>query len=71
MKLVLEERKAKEVLLELEARHADILRLETNVRELHQIFLYTAMLVEEQVKQIFIYLYIIFIVVVVVCFLSF
>lgn len=46
----MEEGKAKKMLEDIEARHADIVRLEASVRELHQMFQDMALLVEEQVQ---------------------
>jgi t-SNARE complex subunit (syntaxin) len=40
---------AKQTLADIEARHNDIMRLETSIRELHDMFMDMAMLVESQV----------------------
>ena len=41
---------AKQTLADIEARHADIIKLENSIRELHDMFMDMAMLVESQVK---------------------
>lgn len=41
---------AKATLADIEARHADIMKLEDSIRELHDMFIDMAMLVESQVK---------------------
>ncbi|QQP34855.1 Uncharacterized protein FKW44_022895 [Caligus rogercresseyi] len=40
---------AKQTLADIEARHADIIKLETSIKELHDMFMDMAMLVENQV----------------------
>ena len=40
---------AKRTLEDIEARHADLLKLETSIKELHDMFMDMAMLVESQV----------------------
>lgn len=40
---------AKQTLADIEARHADIIKLENSIRELHDMFMDMAMLVESQV----------------------
>ena len=40
---------AKQTLADIEARHADIIKLETSIKELHDMFMDMAMLVESQV----------------------
>ena len=40
---------AKQTLADIEARHADIIKLENSIRELHDMFVDMAMLVESQV----------------------
>ena len=40
---------AKQTLADIEARHQDIVKLETSIRELHDMFMDMAMLVESQV----------------------
>ena len=42
---------AKQTLADIEARHADIIKLETSIKELHDMFMDMAMLVESQVKK--------------------
>lgn len=42
---------AKQTLADIEARHNDIMRLETSIRELHYMFMDMAMLVESQVNR--------------------
>lgn len=44
---------AKQTLADIEARHADIIKLENSIRELHDMFMDMAMLVESQVCFIF------------------
>ena len=44
---------AKQTLADIEARHADIIKLETSIKELHDMFMDMAMLVESQVIIIF------------------
>ena len=44
---------AKQTLADIEARHADIIKLETSIKELHDMFMDMAMLVESQVIEIF------------------
>lgn len=46
--LVMETKKAQETLADIEARHADILKLEKNIRELHEMFMDMSMLIESQ-----------------------
>lgn len=41
----------KQTLADIEARHNDIMRLETSIRELHYMFMDMAMLVESQVNR--------------------
>lgn len=45
----METQQAKQTLADIEARHADIIKLETSIRELHDMFMDMAMLVESQV----------------------
>jgi len=40
---------AKQTLADIEARHADIIKLESSIKELHDMFMDMAMLVESQV----------------------
>lgn len=42
---------SKQALSEIEARHKDIMRLESSIKELHDMFVDIAMLVENQVQQ--------------------
>lgn len=42
---------SKQALSEIEARHKDIMRLESSIKELHDMFVDIAMLVENQVHQ--------------------
>ena len=44
---------AKQTLADIEARHADIIKLETSIKELHDMFMDMAMLVESQVENNF------------------
>lgn len=41
----------KQALNDIEARHNDIIKLENSIRELHDMFMDMAMLVEQQVHQ--------------------
>lgn len=41
---------SKQALSEIEARHKDIVRLESSIKELHDMFVDIAMLVENQVR---------------------
>jgi hypothetical protein len=43
---------AKQTLADIEARHADIIKLETSIKELHDMFMDMAMLVESQVRTV-------------------
>lgn len=43
---------ARQTLADIEARHADIIKLETSIRELHDMFMDMAMLVESQVNSL-------------------
>ncbi|MPC27181.1 Syntaxin-1A [Portunus trituberculatus] len=45
----METQQAKQTLADIEARHEDIVKLETSIRELHDMFMDMAMLVESQV----------------------
>lgn len=49
---------SKQALNEIEARHKDIVRLESSIKELHDMFVDIAMLVESQVLTLPIYQYI-------------
>ncbi|KAL3191583.1 hypothetical protein MRX96_059681 [Rhipicephalus microplus] len=46
--IVMETQKARQTLAEIEARHNDIIKLEKSIRELHDMFMDMAMLVESQ-----------------------
>lgn len=50
----METQQAKQTLADIEARHADIIKLENSIRELHDMFMDMAMLVESQVRTIFV-----------------
>lgn len=45
----METQQARQTLADIEARHADIIKLENSIRELHDMFMDMAMLVENQV----------------------
>jgi t-SNARE complex subunit (syntaxin) len=47
----METQQAKQTLADIEARHADIIKLENSIRELHDMFMDMAMLVESQVNE--------------------
>lgn len=49
----METQQAKQTLADIEARHADIIKLENSIRELHDMFMDMAMLVESQVREHF------------------
>ncbi|KAK7065800.1 Syntaxin-1A, partial [Halocaridina rubra] len=46
--IIMETQQAKQTLADIEARHNDIIKLETSIRELHDMFMDMAMLVESQ-----------------------
>jgi len=46
----METQQARQTLADIEARHADIIKLENSIRELHDMFMDMAMLVENQVN---------------------
>ena len=46
----METQQARQTLADIEARHADIMKLENSIRELHDMFMDMAMLVENQVS---------------------
>lgn len=46
--IIMETQQAKQTLADIEARHEDIIKLETSIRELHDMFMDMAMLVESQ-----------------------
>lgn len=47
----METQQARQTLADIEARHADIIKLENSIKELHDMFMDMAMLVENQVYQ--------------------
>lgn len=47
--IIMETQQAKQTLADIEARHADIMKLEKSIQELHDMFMDMAMLVEQQV----------------------
>ena len=49
LKILMETKIAKQTLADIEARHNDILKLEQSIKELHDMFMDMAMLVESQV----------------------
>ena len=53
--IIMDTAAAKQTLADIEARHADIIKLETSIKELHDMFMDMAMLVESQVKNNFFY----------------
>lgn len=55
----METQQAKQTLADIEARHADIIKLENSIRELHDMFMDMAMLVENQVRYHIVFHYII------------
>lgn len=50
--IIMDTAAAKQTLADIEARHADIIKLETSIKELHDMFMDMAMLVESQVNNI-------------------
>lgn len=50
--IIMETQQAKQSLKDIEARHADIMKLENSIRELHDMFMDMAMLVENQGEMI-------------------
>ncbi|XP_044001989.1 syntaxin-1A isoform X2 [Aphidius gifuensis] len=50
--IIMETQQAKQTLADIEARHADIIKLETSIKELHDMFMDMAMLVESQGEMI-------------------
>ena len=48
--IMMDTAQAKQTLADIEARHADIIKLETSIKELHDMFMDMAMLVESQVS---------------------
>ena len=49
--IIMDTAAAKQTLADIEARHADIIKLETSIKELHDMFMDMAMLVDSQVSQ--------------------
>ena len=49
--IMMDTAQAKQTLADIEARHADIIKLETSIKELHDMFMDMAMLVESQVRR--------------------
>ena len=56
----METQQAKQTLADIEARHADIIKLENSIRELHDMFMDMAMLVESQVMKIGLHIFVCF-----------
>lgn len=50
--IIMDTAQAKQTLADIEARHADIIKLETSIKELHDMFIDMAMLVESQGEMI-------------------
>lgn len=50
--IIMETQQARQTLADIEARHADIMKLENSIRELHDMFMDMAMLVENQGEMI-------------------
>lgn len=46
--IVMETKKAQETVADINARHADIMKLEKNIKELHEMFMDMAMMIENQ-----------------------
>lgn len=53
--IITDTQQAKQTLADIEARHNDIMKLESSIRELHDMFMDMAMLVESQVRDNFIH----------------
>lgn len=51
LQIIMDTQQAKQTLRDIEARHNDIIKLETSIRELHDMFVDMAMLVESQVSE--------------------
>ena len=49
LQIIMETQQAKQSLKDIEARHNDIIKLENSIKELHDMFMDMAMLVESQV----------------------
>lgn len=52
---MMDSHQAKQTLADIEARHADIMNLETSIKELHDMFMDMAVLVESQVVSTFLF----------------
>lgn len=50
LQIITDTQQAKQTLADIEARHNDIMKLESSIRELHDMFMDMAMLVESQVS---------------------
>lgn len=50
LQIITDTQQAKQTLADIEARHNDIMKLEASIRELHDMFMDMAMLVESQVN---------------------
>jgi t-SNARE complex subunit (syntaxin) len=48
--IITDTQQARQTLADIEARHNDIIKLEASIRELHDMFMDMAMLVESQVR---------------------
>src|SRR5262249_1035923 len=51
LQIIMDTQAAKQTLADIKARHADIMKLENSIRELHDMFMDMAMLVESQVQR--------------------
>jgi len=49
LQIMTDTQQAKQTLADIKARHADIIKLESSIRELHNLFVDIAILVESQV----------------------
>jgi t-SNARE complex subunit (syntaxin) len=49
LQIMTDTQQAKQTLADIKARHADIIKLESSIRELHDLFVDLAILVESQV----------------------
>ncbi len=49
LQIMTDTQQAKQTLADIEARHADIIKLENSIRELHDMFMDVAIFVESQV----------------------
>lgn len=50
LQIIMDSSISKQALSEIETRHSEIIKLETSIRELHDMFMDMAMLVESQVR---------------------